>query len=379
MTLRPRSLVKLTWRERLHVLRIKFNVLCATFICTIKAVFSKPRPASLRRHAINAQLRSWFSQAGPKLEQGVLDDSDEVYRKWCKKNKVTPVRETLADGTAASWIGSRNAKTVLLYFPGGGYNLPALPSHFGFLGTLVKDLDCNDNLDPQGDGNFAALVLHASVAPFQTYPTQLAQAATILNYMRNALSIRTENIIVGGDSAGGNLALSLLSHILHPHPDETSVHRVDWTADEKLKGVLLISPWMDFTTDDESFQLYQAYDFLTPQLLGRWATTFLADRPADAYNRPARAPPGWWSGVGGIVGDVLQVCGAQEVLKDGQKRFSDAFQADWDGQGRFEAVEVENETHVSCAIDFGAGIKLQKVGMYIRLRDWLKPKVAGDV
>lgn len=52
-------------------------------------------------------------------------------------------------------------------------------------------------------------------------------------------------IVIAGDSAGGNLTLGLISHLLHPHPD---VPKVELSG--PLATTILISPWVKFTTLD---------------------------------------------------------------------------------------------------------------------------------
>lgn len=45
-------------------------------------------------------------------------DTDELYRNWAKKANATADKERLEDGSDAFWIGSKEAKTVLVYFHG---------------------------------------------------------------------------------------------------------------------------------------------------------------------------------------------------------------------------------------------------------------------
>ena len=57
-------------------------------------------------------------------------------------------------------------------------------------------------------------------------------------------------IILVGDSAGANLCLALLSHAMHPHPDQ-SIPRIDLN-DDTLCGTLLVSPWVVLNTNAAS-------------------------------------------------------------------------------------------------------------------------------
>jgi acetyl esterase/lipase len=50
-----------------------------------------------------------------------------------------------------------------------------------------------------------------------------------------------ENIIIYGDSGGGNLAAALTSHLLHSHPSTTTpINPIILTA--HLRGLILQSP-----------------------------------------------------------------------------------------------------------------------------------------
>lgn len=76
--------------------------------------------------------------------------------------------------------------------------------------------------------------------------------------------------MIGGDSAGGNLAIAVLSHILHQHPDISKLK-----LNQPLAAAILISPWTKFATDDDSVKRYQKSDIVTPAAANRWSSSFL--------------------------------------------------------------------------------------------------------
>lgn len=80
-------------------------------------------------------------------------------------------------------------------------------------------------------------------------------------------------IFIGGDSAGANMALGLLSHILHPHPDFEDELQVKLSG--PLAGAILTSPWVKFPTDDESATRNAGSDFVCKAAAVRWADAFL--------------------------------------------------------------------------------------------------------
>ncbi|EOD52892.1 putative alpha beta hydrolase fold protein [Neofusicoccum parvum] len=372
MAPRPRTAdLRLGFFEKLGLVPIFAAVLGKTFwtALTAKFISKNKRPSSFARLLGYTALRTLLNKNSSRTEQASAPGTEENYLAWCKQANVQPVTETLKDGTNAYWVGSRGAEKVWIYFHGGGYSIPAYVEQFQMLHSLVKDL--NDDVP----GGIAALVLHYDVAPWAAYPRQLAQAAALLNHVRSALGVPAANIIVGGDSAGGNLTLGLLSHALHPHPDAALVPRVELAPAERLRAAVLISPWASFDTRAASFERNRHRDMLGPAALGRWATLFLGGRPTDPYNEPVDVPAGWWKGLGGVVRDVLFLGGEYEVLLDGILNCAESVRNEWKGEGEVGCVVAEGEAHDSAWVDTLWGFKKEELGMYREMRDWLKTKL----
>ncbi len=85
----------------------------------------------------------------------------------------------------------------------------------------------------------------ADLLPNAVFPSQLREATDGLKHLIAAGAL-PENIIIGGDSAGGNLALQLLSHILYTLP---SIEAAPVQSDAHFRGLLLISPFVGATED----------------------------------------------------------------------------------------------------------------------------------
>lgn len=71
-------------------------------------------------------------------------------------------------------------------------------------------------------------------------------------------------IIIGGDSAGGNLTLSVLSHLMHPRSDVQ-----EYKLTEPFRGTMLISPWIAFAYDKPDPKKYN-YDMLASPFESRF-------------------------------------------------------------------------------------------------------------
>jgi hypothetical protein len=126
--------------------------------------------------------------------------------------------------------------------------------------------------------------------------------------------------MIGGDSAGGNLAAALLLHLGHPHP-QLPAYRLS----HPLRGALLISPWISFNTDLPSFTKNQYSDYLTATAIKRASEAFVGpDKQHDSYSEPSTAPREWWKEVAtSAVTEVLIWGGGGEVLIDSIRTFGE--------------------------------------------------------
>lgn len=110
---------------------------------------------------------------------------------------------------------------MLLYFHGGGFFCGSPRTHRAITGRLARYLEC------------PVFSLDYRLAPEHPYPAALEDALAAWRWLL-AEGYRPDRIWLGGDSAGGGLALSLMlacRQIGLPQP----------------AGALLISPWTDLT------------------------------------------------------------------------------------------------------------------------------------
>ncbi|KAK4942816.1 hypothetical protein LTR10_017576 [Elasticomyces elasticus] len=271
-------------------------------------------PATTKKHVVYSMIRAGLGSANTAQLQYASPQTSEAYIQLALKEgfEAQTIEHPLTT-CKSHWLGSASARKVLLYFHGGGYSLPATPAHFEYLRRLVKHI----NNDPNDGKAFAVLLLAYSLVPEAAYPTPLAQASECLQYLLEDTGRKPSSIIIGGDSAGGNLCLSLMSHAMHPHP-ELSLPRV--TLNSPLAGALLISPWVEFdTTKRSSFQDNFYLDVSSPTALASWTPGILRDRGSDQYIEPATAGTQWWTGLEKCADQVLIWGGGGEVLIDGIK------------------------------------------------------------
>ncbi|KAI2636701.1 alpha/beta hydrolase fold-domain-containing protein [Xylaria nigripes] len=153
--------------------------------------------------------------------------------------------------------------TTVLYFHGGAYYLCDPSSHRELAKRLAKNTggrvySVRYRLAPQHP--FPAALLDALVS----YLTLLYPPPGSVHE-----PVPAKNIIFGGDSAGGNLALALTQTLLHLRRSGT---KVTWFGQEHElplpAGLTLLSPWVDVLHSMPSWTTNQKWDYLpSPELL----------------------------------------------------------------------------------------------------------------
>lgn len=146
-----------------------------------------------------------------------------------------------------------------------------------------------------------------TLTPHGTYPTQLRQAVEALRYIINETGRAPSNVVVGGDSAGGNLATATLLHLSHPHPEIEPV-----VLDAPLAGVFAYAPWINFSTEWPSMEENKWKDIITASSLNKWSRAYLGGKPNDNWNEPFNVPAEWWADV--KTEKILMLAGSDEIL-----------------------------------------------------------------
>lgn len=144
-------------------------------------------------------------------------------------NKEVSIKEIELEGIHGEWISVNRAhmkKYIILYCHGGGYSTGSSL----YARTLTTKLATSTSMD--------VLCFDYRLAPEHPYPAATEDAMKIWNYLM-LLGYGARDIIVAGDSAGGNLALSLVMKL---------------KMEKRLlpRGIVLMSPWTDLTSSGKS-------------------------------------------------------------------------------------------------------------------------------
>ncbi|KAK4934943.1 hypothetical protein LTR10_023909 [Elasticomyces elasticus] len=149
-------------------------------------------------------------------------------------------------------------------------------------------------------------------------------------------------ILVAGDSAGGNLALALLSHISRPSLQVPVVE-----VAEPVAGAVLISPWVTFATDSPCMVENRYKDCLDVVNLREWSSSYIGNAAEDNYTTPLRADANWWASL--KVNKLYVIAGGDELFADDIARFADRIKA---VLNNVEFFSSPGEAHDSPVLDF---------------------------
>ncbi len=185
---------------------------------------------------------------------------------------------------------------------GGGFSLDGDDTHIRFWHSVQTDLEASGT-------RIAILFVEYTLVPHATYPTQIRESVEAVEYVLTQLHRPASDIILGGDSAGGNLCLAVLSHLMHPMDD---ISPLSLSAGQKLKALVLVAPWVSFRTDWPSGKANRDKDIVSAVVGSKWSSDYLAGKPTTPYAEAILAPADWWKD--SKVERVLCVVGADELL-----------------------------------------------------------------
>lgn len=177
-------------------------------------------------------------------------------------------------------------KKVILYCHGGGYTCGKL-EYAGILGTKLNAYT-----------GLSVLTFAYRLAPENKYPSALEDAITVWDYMMSK-GLKPSQIIIVGDSAGGNLALELCLHLKK-------------TGQNMCDALILFSPWTDMTATSPTYESEAENDPIVSRTYVHNArTAYLGEDVAD-FENPDYSP--LFADLSGLPPTLIQV-GRNEVLR----------------------------------------------------------------
>lgn len=159
------------------------------------------------------------------------------------------------DGMYGEWVSVERAhmkKYIILHCHGGGYSTGSSL----YARTLTSKLAASTSMD--------VLCFDYRLAPEHPYPAALEDAMKAWNYLM-LLGYGARDVIITGDSAGGNLALALVLKL---------------KEEDRLlpRGLVLMSPWTDLTSSGKSFETKAEVDpVLDKEYIDRMIQAYAGD------------------------------------------------------------------------------------------------------
>jgi len=184
----------------------------------------------------NALVKFGFKITGTKknMDSYMMKNRDKASKFKVKKGYKVTFKETEKKTRYLIFQKDTNEpiKRILYYIHGGAY---VMGLHSIYYNLTYNFCNIKDDL--------AVVLLDYSLAPEHIHPTQINEAMDVWKEL--ITEYKPENIIVGGDSAGGNCAMVLVQQI----------------ASQKMvlpKAAIFISPVTDYSNSFEShFKNYQ--------------------------------------------------------------------------------------------------------------------------
>ncbi|WP_113911059.1 alpha/beta hydrolase [Roseovarius dicentrarchi] len=253
---------------------LRARLLCGWLRQTEKRFIARAgQPAQLRRHMERSARFFFHAPRGTEFEEITLG--------------ATPV-----EATRVMPLGASHGP-LILYFHGGGYIFGSPRTHR----AMVAQLAARTGLP--------AVLPQYRLAPEHPFP---AAPDDVLSAYRAVMG-HSGGVIIGGDSAGGGLALGLLGHIAAlglPQP----------------LGTFCFSPLTDMTFSGRSFTTNAKADPLLPAERARdMAMMYL--QGGDAYDPRATPLNADFAGAG----PVWLTAGDTEILLDDTRRMADRLMA----------------------------------------------------
>ncbi|KAL4893632.1 Alpha/Beta hydrolase protein [Aspergillus ambiguus] len=350
--------IPLSLREKLDFL----PALTSVALTVVWAMFSglwrsKKYPKSWLLHVGYAIFRKATTRMSIAQMQYIMPPSNKVYDLYVRKAKKTADTIDLGHGGLGHWVGDRNAENVLVWFHGGGFALPSNLGYFEFFSQLIAESN-------KSGKSLAVFALTYTLSPHAVYPTQLRQAVAAVRYVLEKTGRPAHRVLLGGDSAGGNLVGGVLSHLAHPHPEIDPV-----PVSDLLAGAVMIAPWTFLEADFSEQEIDSRGDLITPAVAGPWSRAYLGTSKRDYYTDLSTAPTDWYTTF--PVKKILVTAGGAEILLPIVQDFVGKLK---EGFPEVELCVGEREGHVAPIYNLYIGDRTE-TAQGKRVKTWLRETI----
>lgn len=242
--------------------------------------------ASTQSGAVEAMYREWTRRNTHPRPDDLPQNPDQWGDITVEPGGVDYVE---ADGIPALWVIPKGsaADRVILYFHGGGYVGGTLYTHRKMIAHLAKA------------AGVRALIATYRHTPQHSYPAQLHDTTAAYEWLLDQ-GITAEHIAVGGDSAGGSLAV-------------TTLLNARANGQPTAAALLLLSPWVDLELKGSTYETNKERDgFFYRDVVQGLVTMFMAG--GGDVKDPLANP--LYADLAGMPPMYIQAGGDETVLDD---------------------------------------------------------------
>ncbi|MBT8091872.1 MAG: alpha/beta hydrolase [Gammaproteobacteria bacterium] len=218
----------------------------------------------------------------------------DSFGRLLKKAMGVKVEPTEINGLYAEWLRPKKANSdgVLLYLHGGAYVLGSCSTHRKMVSHIARA------------AGIKALLPEYRLAPEHKFPAAIEDAVGVYRALL-ASGVGAENIVIGGDSAGGGLTIATLLSLRH-------------AGDPMPRAAILLSPFLDVTASGESAQTRADKDpWFHADDISAVVRNYCSE---EEVRHPMVSPV--FANVAGLPPTFIQV-GDHEILLSDSTRFAD--------------------------------------------------------
>lgn len=225
--------------------------------------------------------------------------AQELFGRLVTPNLLINTTPITVNNVSAEWVRmnqGHDRRHVVLYCHGGGYTCGQL----GYARILASKLALATGFD--------VLSFEYRLAPEHPFPAAIEDALAVWDYLMY-MGYGARDVIVAGDSAGGNLALELALKLKEQ-------------GRAQPRGLLLFSPWTDMTASGKSYRTCKTLDpMLTMEYIAAVREAYTG--PDADWTRPCYSP--LFADLRGLPPTLVQV-GTNEILKSDSERLVESLQ-----------------------------------------------------
>lgn len=227
--------------------------------------------------------------------------------------KHVKIKPCIFEGLDSAWFIPDKLITnkVFLYLHGGGYAVCSWQTHQAMISHLAKI------------SGTKALAINYRMAPEFPFPAAVEDACKVIKKLIEEHGY--ENVLVGGDSAGGGLTFAAMLMLKDKH------EQLPYKA-------FAFSPWLDLSVPAYHNEAELHNDpMLDPEAVYVWANRYLKDEdPRNPYASPV------FGDLKGLPPSLIHI-GKNEMLLDESRLFVQRILA---SGGKIELKEWDNMVHV---------------------------------